>query len=226
MFGGSPLNRLSWLRSSHSFLNAAIVSPATRWILFSAGRPLVAAHPDLPTKRVLAYLPTNDVKPFLGSEPFFGQGKDEGELVSSADKTSSLEAARHRNIPIVFLGLHELPTTSSALSSSDFIDPHAAIASLEGTPFFSVDVADSDFGEEWIDTVLKASKLSRDGELLSWSEPRVLINSLDRFAGGVFAEARSMVDWNQRNKASTSLSFMTYSLMIRHEVVLSSVWFT
>jgi hypothetical protein len=45
-FAGSPLNRLSWLRSSHVFLNALFFSPATRWIVFNGGQPLVASGPS------------------------------------------------------------------------------------------------------------------------------------------------------------------------------------
>ena len=33
------------------------------------------------TKPELAYLTTKDVKPFLGPEPFFGQGQLAGEII-------------------------------------------------------------------------------------------------------------------------------------------------
>jgi NAD+ diphosphatase len=201
MFAGSPLNRLSWLRPSHPFLNAVIVSPATRWVLFNSGQPLVVANSNEPSKQSLAYLTTNDVKPFLGSEPFFGQGKDEGQLVieSSEVAHSPTEAARHRNSPVIFLGLHE-QSRSNALPSSDFVDPETAISNLEGTPYFSMDVVELDFTAEQLKLVLDATPQGSNGQILSWSEPRVLMSGFDSFSGAVFAEARSLVDWNQRNK--------------------------
>ena len=98
----NPLNRLSWLRKSHTFINAVVSSPSTRWILFKNGEPLLIS--DHGTRKLaLAYLTTDDVLPLLGSPPFFGQGECEGQIAGSDE---SLAAARHLGIPIVFLGLN------------------------------------------------------------------------------------------------------------------------
>lgn len=201
MFAGSPLNRLSWLRPSQTFLNAVIASPATRWLLFNSAQPLVMANPSEPAKQVLAYLTTSDVEPLLGPKPFFGQGKEEGQLFTPSDDAdkSSTEAARHQNARVVFLGLQETSSMTTAIPSAEFIDANA-IANLEGTPFFSLDVADLKYSPERLDKLLQASSLAQAGQILSWSEPRVLMSGLDGFSGAVFAEARSLVDWNQRNK--------------------------
>lgn len=200
-FAGSPLNRLSWLRPSHPFLNAIIVSPATRWLIFDSGRPLVVVNSSDPSKQNLAYLTTDDVKPLLGSEPFFGQGKDEGQLVIESNEVrhSPTEAARHRHARIVFLGLDE-QSNSNALPSSDFVDPGTAIDNLEGTPYFCMDVAELELTPEQLKDALDGTSQGQKGQIFSWSEPRVLMTGLDRFPGAVFAEARSLVDWNLRNK--------------------------
>src|SRR6185369_13459615 len=107
MFAGSPLNRLSWLRTSHVFLNAIATTPAARWVVFCSGQPLVVLKPESPKKQVLAYLSTDDIRPFLGGEAFFGQGKEAGEIVVESGETSHspTAAARHCGLPIVFLGL-------------------------------------------------------------------------------------------------------------------------
>ncbi|KAG6861706.1 hypothetical protein C0995_013275 [Termitomyces sp. Mi166 len=201
MFSGSPLNRLSWLRTSHLFLNAIIASPSTRWLLFNAGQPLVLASSGYPYKQTLAYLTTKDVRPFLGPEPFFGQDKEIGQLVAESLEVrySSTEAARHHSSPVVFLGLQEHSRTN-ALPSSDFVDAEAAIANLDGTPYFSMDVADLDLVPDRLKEILQATGPAQEGQVLNWSEPRVLMTGLDSFSGAVFAEARSLVDWNQRNK--------------------------
>ncbi|KAH7905966.1 NUDIX hydrolase domain-like protein [Hygrophoropsis aurantiaca] len=206
--GGSPLNRLSWLRPSQSFLNAVVVSPATRWILFNSGQPLVSVYPDT-QKRALAYLSTIDVKPFLGTEPYFGQGQNEGE--AAAEDVHVLEAARIHNSPVVFLGLKENQSESaSALPSSDFSDPQAAVANLEGTPYFSLDVAD--FEEGKVNEILQNTELGKNGATLTFVEPRAAMSSLDAFTAGVFAEARSMVDWNYRNKFCPACGSPVFSL--------------
>lgn len=208
LFGGSPLNRLSWLRTSRSFLNAVVASPTARWILFNGGQPLIASHVGTP-KGSLALLTTQDVKPLLGAEPFFGQCEQEGELSSS--DIPILEAARLRGPSIVFLGLKETETLgTSALPSSEFKDPEAAVAKLTGIPYFSADIADLD--EHKVNEVIENAGLVKDGSTLAFTEPRAAMSSLDAYTAALFAEARSMVDWNQRNKFCPACGSPVYSM--------------
>ncbi|KAL0955787.1 hypothetical protein HGRIS_002001 [Hohenbuehelia grisea] len=213
MFSGSPLNRLSWLRPSHAFLNALVNSPATRWMLFNAGQPLVSARPES-KNRDLAFLSTKDVSSLLGPEPFFGQGQTEGDLVAlrgdgeTHKEEGPLEAIRHRGPRVVFLGLLQPEGVTEALPSSEFTDPLPAVARLEGTPYFAIDVADLE--GELVDRGLKESAL--EGVELSWSEPRAMMTALDALHGGMFAEARSLVDWNTRNQFCPACGSPTYSL--------------
>ncbi|KAI6131519.1 NUDIX hydrolase domain-like protein [Pisolithus croceorrhizus] len=188
--GGSPLNRLSWLRPSHSFLNAVITSPATRWILFNDGLPLIATH-AITQKRTLALLPTDDVRPLLGIGPYFGQGQLEGE----ADHSDApvLEAARLHGTRIVFLGLKE-----------------ATVASLEGTPFFTIDVADLE--DALVKDAVQTSQCTDSSITLNFMDSRTAMTSLDVFTAAVFAEARSMADWNRRNKFCPACGSPTFSL--------------
>ena len=51
-----------------------------------------------------------------------------------------------------------------------------------------------------LDTVLQNNQLAKDGDQIKFSEPRAAMNTVDWFDAAVFAEARSMVDWNARNK--------------------------
>ena len=51
-----------------------------------------------------------------------------------------------------------------------------------------------------------------DERKLSWAEPRALMAGMDIFEGGVYAEARSMVDWNSRNKFCPGCGARTYSM--------------
>lgn len=216
--GGSPLNRLSWLRTSHSFLNAVVVSPATKWIVFNGGQPLIASHPGT-QKRSLALLTTEDVKPLLGAEPFFGQCEQEGE--DCAPGLPVLEAARVRGPPIVFLGLKEAETSSSALPSSDFKDPHSAVEKLSGTTYFSVDVVNLD--ESKVNEVVENTELAKEGSTLTFLEPRAAMTSLDAYTAAIFAEARSMVDWNQRNKFCPACGSPVYSLWAGWKLACTSL---
>lgn len=155
------------------------------------------------------YLTTNDVKPFLGPEPYFGQGKEPGDLVDEKDRADDIhkthsptESARHLGIPVVFLGVHEPQSSdnSAALLISEFSYPEEAIKRLDGIPYFAMDVADIDCKAERLQEILKEMALEREGKILDWSEPRASMANLDVFTAAVFASARSMVDWNLRNK--------------------------
>jgi NAD+ diphosphatase len=187
MFSGNPLNRLSWLRPSHAFLNNTVVSPSTRWIIFKGGDPLVSQSLTDPEKNTLAYLSTHDVASLLGPEPFFGQAENVGQLASDTEKV--LESARHRGVPIVFLGTQE--------RHADVSLPNLQDGTIQGTPFFAMDVADVE--PERVDAMLQAAAGAHPG--LTWVGARAILANLEVSTAGVFAQARSMVDWNQRNKA-------------------------
>ncbi|KAK1234594.1 NADH pyrophosphatase [Marasmius sp. AFHP31] len=207
-FSGSPLNRLSWLRPSHKFLNAILTSPNTRWFLFNAGQPLVSYRPsetqEKPLKKI-AYFPTRPLLPLLGPSPFFGQSQTAGALLPDSEVTHSTEAARHLGIPVVFLGLHEQGTSGSALPEAEFKDnAEAAVQNLQGTPYFAVDVGDLESSE--VDGVLRQVEEEQKVKF-EWSEPRSAMGLMDPFEAAVFAGARSMVDWNYRHKRKFPLKF-------------------
>ncbi|TFK54553.1 hypothetical protein OE88DRAFT_1655272 [Heliocybe sulcata] len=221
--GGSPLNRLSWLRQSPTFLNAIAVSPASRWLVFQSGQPLISTLPDGRT-RTLARLSSSDVRSFLGAEPLFGQGQNAGDLAST--ETPVLEAARLRDAPIVFLGLHEPDHgKGSALPSADFSAKGeaatAAVANIEGTPYFTLDVTDIETDK--VEQVLSNSEAAQKGEKLEFSEPRAAMGTFDMFQAAVFAEARSMVDWNARNKFCPACGSAVYSLWAGWKLSCSSL---
>ncbi|KAF9650585.1 hypothetical protein BDM02DRAFT_3154769 [Thelephora ganbajun] len=210
--GGSPLNRFSWLRTSQVFVDAILRSSSTRWIVFKSGQPLVVSHKDKPKLRSLARLTTADVKPLLGPEPYLGQAQKDGDIASHG--TSALEVARLRGPKIIFLGLEEPHGTTAILPSSDFSAkgglPEVVAERVTGTPYFSLDV--SDVEAPALDVVLQNNQLAKDGGQLEFSEARAAMNSMNWFDAAVFAEARSMVDWNARNRFCSSCGSPVYSL--------------
>jgi NAD+ diphosphatase len=213
-------------------LNAVIGLPYTRWLLFNGGQPLLVS-PQTQSDRSLEFLSTDDVKPFLGSETYFGQGKEPGDKLS--DNTEEGEHSHHsptqsvriRGAPIVFLGVHETERdVVAALPTSEFKNPEVAIEKLNGTPYFSLDVAELGLSGDEIRERLEGT-LSKSGRTFSWAEPRSLMTTLDPFTAGVFANARSMVDWNFRNKVSRLSMHLSNNLGRTHidtHQVLSRVW--
>ncbi|KAI0759863.1 NUDIX hydrolase domain-like protein [Trametes elegans] len=223
-FAGSPLNRLSWLRTSQPFLNAIIHAPATRWLVFKEGQPLLRSQAGN-AKHSLARLPTSDVQPLLGPEPYFSQGQHAGERAS--DDTPLLQAARLRGAPIVFLGLHETKArTTGALPSSEFsakTSADAVLANIHGTPYFSLDV--SDVAQADVDRVLResAARDAEPGTELAFSEPRAVMNSFDPFEAALFSEARTMADWNARNRFCPACGSPVYSLWAGWKLACASL---
>ncbi|KAK2463091.1 hypothetical protein APHAL10511_004746 [Amanita phalloides] len=213
-FGGSPLNRLSWLRSSHTFLNAIITLPTTRWLLFNGGKPLILPVSSQITKEDIGFLTTQDVKPLLGPEPYFGQGKDQGEIVPESAESSGhspLDAARYHGNPIVFLGVLERGSVSAPLLQDILEDPAVAVAQLGGTPYFAMEVSDLDLSPEELAQFLRNTDMGRQGIDLMWTEPRSLSVSLEMEAAGIFAVSRTMVDWNSKSKYCPACGCRTYS---------------
>lgn len=189
-FTGSPLNRLSWLRSSHSFLNAIIQSPQSRWILFNNGNPLIPPSSDPPS---LPYLSTQDLRPLLGPQPYFTQTSSPTGDDQRQTPNAQTDAVRLGTPRIVFLGIHEAsPAAPAALPSSTQDD----FQILRGTPYFAMDV--SDLADE---SLVRSALVARTaGEELVWSESRLVLSTLDGFTAAVVACAKSLVDWNLRNK--------------------------
>ena len=157
----------------------------------------------------------------LGPEPYFSQGQHDGKLAPPDVK--ALEAARLRGNPIAFVGLHESQTTfAEALPSSDFsakTDPQTVISNIKGTPYFSLDVSDAD--QAAVDRVLRenASVREAQGTEMHFTEPRAAMGALNVFESAIFAEARTIVDWNARNKVRfLSASFHAPSSTVHLDV--------
>ncbi|KAG8935920.1 NADH pyrophosphatase [Tulasnella sp. 418] len=198
-YGGAPLNRLSWLRESNSFLNTAAESPLARWILFLNGDALIAKQD---TTHSIGYLSTNEVIDLLGKDdPIFGQGEEVNSPPPSDDDTPKcLQGARLRGPTIVFLGALEKEGTG-ALPTKEF----KSAADLPGPPYFAVDVSKVDQG--LIDQVLKSSSVTHE-----FIESRAASSRFTTFDAAVFSLARSMMDWNGRNKFCPGCGSRNYSL--------------
>ncbi|KAL2040750.1 hypothetical protein N7G274_006729 [Stereocaulon virgatum] len=111
-FAGSPLNRLSFLRTDHPFLSAALKHPSTSFLLFNNMSPLAKD----PTQ--LEYVKLEDVKPLIGEDPY---SKSEKQIIEEYNSTITIPQ-------LLFLGLDE-----SKISGFEHDIYH-------GAPYFAIDV--------------------------------------------------------------------------------------
>ncbi|EJD47694.1 hypothetical protein AURDEDRAFT_113340 [Auricularia subglabra TFB-10046 SS5] len=201
--GANPLNRLSFLRTEPAFFAAAARHADARWILFNTGgKPLVrTSHLHRTTK--LATLPTAAVRDVLGPAPYFGQGRQPGEAfaIPEGEKMAPMEAARLHGPRIIFLGVldktpdDELPSAANGWA-------------IVGAPYFALDVQERDDGE--LDALAKA--YSQQDDELEFVDPFGILGDFEPFEAAVFAEGRSMWDWNSQRKFCPACAAPVYSL--------------
>lgn len=111
-FSGSPLNRVSFLRTDHKFLSAALNHPTTSFLLFNNLNPL-AKDPSH-----LSYVSYADVKPLIGEDAY---SKTEEQMVAEYNSTITIPQ-------LLFLGLDE--RNKQGLTYNIYT----------GSPYFALDV--------------------------------------------------------------------------------------
>jgi len=118
-FSGSPLNRVSFLRTDHKFLRSAFSHPSTRFMLLDNLAPLVHSNDE----HRLAFATIDEVAPFTGIDPL---AKTEAEMIADFNSEEAHPL-------ILFVGVDEkqqFPDTTS-----DFV-----YKEYKGSPYFAIDV--------------------------------------------------------------------------------------
>ncbi|KAL1882768.1 hypothetical protein VTK73DRAFT_893 [Phialemonium thermophilum] len=176
-FSGSPLNRLSFLRSNHEFLQAAFSHPSAAFLVMNKLNPLVTAD-----SQNLAFVSSTDVVPFTGPVPFL---KPEKEMVENfnSDETQPL---------ILFLGVDD--KNQMPPHGGPGIEPFRFKEYL-GNPYFAVDVTPQGTLTEPANKVISA--LKEKGLLFYDKAPRH--TGLPAQQAALYAQARALLDWNARN---------------------------
>ena len=171
-------------------------------MLYKDGNLLVESDGQSDGKLTLSRLTTEDVKLLLGPAPYFAQGKNPGEL--SESDVPALQSARIHGPPLAFLGLLEPDTggkIGNVLPSSEFsakADPASIAARIQGSSFFSLDVTKLDQGE--VDKALKESSVVKAGKAVEFVDGRAAMGHLTQVDSAIFAESRTLVDWNSRTR--------------------------
>ncbi|KAH6890521.1 NUDIX hydrolase domain-like protein [Thelonectria olida] len=170
-YAGSRINRYSFLRADTAFLRRAAVSPTARYLALQDLNALVV------DKTTLSYLTFEDVKQFIGAEPF---KLTEDEAIKEFDSTQPSPL-------VVFMGMLEEGNESDYIESGDH-------GNIKGHPYFAIDITTKGIHSE------KATEFLQAQEAKSLSvdkNPRGM--SLHPDAAALFAQARSIIDWNARS---------------------------
>ncbi|KAF8252921.1 NADH pyrophosphatase [Wilcoxina mikolae CBS 423.85] len=171
-FSGSPINRVSFLRTNNTFLSAAL--PVAKFLLLNS-----TLDPLSKTPENLAFVSYDVVKPLIGA-PY---SLSEEELIAAYSSADPI-------VPTpLFLGLN----TRDVSSGFEFGN-ESGVGRYKGRPYFAIAVGDWDpkVGGEWRRTRLDL-KLTRDH-------------------AAMLAQARSILDWNNRNLFCSACGGRTISV--------------
>ncbi|RCI16594.1 hypothetical protein L249_2957 [Ophiocordyceps polyrhachis-furcata BCC 54312] len=187
-YASSPLNRYSFLRSDDTFLSQAISSPCARFVVFNGLDPLVDDRGEL------AYFSFRELRPLLGG----GEGEDGHRDVDCVFPCAfSL---------VVFLGLAEAGMGDGADGELGFDTLHHHV--VQGRPYFAVDVTSHPPHLSDMATSLLNRHLAKGFSILY--NPRS--SSLSPESASIFAQARSIIDWNKRNPFCAACGHPTTSV--------------
>ncbi|OJJ48525.1 hypothetical protein ASPZODRAFT_1615962 [Penicilliopsis zonata CBS 506.65] len=168
-FSSSPLNRLSFLRTEHPFLAAALRHPSTRFVLVKDLAPLTRSSAEL------FYASYEDVRALVPADYF---DLSEEEVLKAYD-------SRKSSAYPIFLGLDE-SRREAGLTWKNY----------SGTPVFGLDVTPRGSEEQQARAGEVIAAMEAQG--LTFFKSRVVATfSADEAA--VYAQCRALVDWNTRN---------------------------
>ena len=181
---GSPLNRVSFLRSDHLFLTSALKHPTSSFLLFNELKPL--CH----NASKLAFAKFQDIKGYIGDIPF---SISEDQMIEEYNSTTIVPL-------MVFLGLDE--GEKDGLLWKD---------TYRGAPMWAVDVSEKGSIAENAKALTKELEsrglMFHDGRMIlslpaqeGLTFERVTnVFYTDFCKAAIYAQARSMLDWNARN---------------------------
>ncbi|KKK15777.1 hypothetical protein AOCH_002555, partial [Aspergillus ochraceoroseus] len=181
-FSSSPLNRLSFLRSEHPFLSAAIRHPATRFVILKDLAPLTSSPSGL------YYAKYDEVRKLVPETIY---DKSEEDLLKGHD-------SRNTEPHLVFLGMDESRKQDGL-----------AWKIYSGAPYFALDVSQRGSDEQQAIAADIVSSLQAQG--LSFLEARVTM-TFPADDAAIYAQARALVDWNTRNTFCGTCGHRTISI--------------
>ncbi|KAJ9312046.1 hypothetical protein DTO271D3_7749 [Paecilomyces variotii] len=168
-FSSSPLNRLSFLRTEHPFLSAAVKHPGTRFLLLKDLAPLARS----PSELYFAHY--DEVKSIVRPDIY---DKSEEEMLKEYD-------SRKTDPQLIFLGVDE-ERKNNAMSWKIY----------SGVPYFALDLSARGSEEQQAHAKSIVEALEAKGTKFLQSR---MIMTLPADEAAIFAQARALMDWNMRN---------------------------
>ncbi|WFD21165.1 NAD(+) diphosphatase [Malassezia caprae] len=202
-FVGAPLNRASWLRGSHAFLNTAVTSADARFLLLSRGNPLVHATDE--RRKSLVFATWAEVKEAVlataqpQSESLFGPEayglvpKDAADRAYAACTNGLLSP----NLSLAFLGIESHGTSSNKQVP-------------QGTPYFALSLLYKRAGMDSTPLEALLAQLTQSYDVLDM-RLAVAIGALTPRDAAYVGGARSIIDWNERFQHCAACGALQYS---------------
>lgn len=229
-YAGSRLSRLSWLRQSADFLNEALTSEKTRFILLNHLNPMVHASADNTKgaeEGALATLSWDEVKETIldsvahdgsidlsskgGKVALFGPHAHQLKPDNPDDKIT--QGMGPPSLALVFLGMDETHLNKSSLPGDVVQKNESQQAAGEqyspaGIPIFALSLSFRPPGsQEDIETPLEklATRLTKDGHY-EFVDTRALAHAgkWPLHDAAIVAQARSLIDWNERHQVRSN----------------------
>ncbi|KAK6339403.1 NADH pyrophosphatase [Orbilia javanica] len=169
-YSGSPLNRLAFLRTNHTYLSTALQHPSTRFLLLNSLDPLSS------TPSTLAFVSYSDISPLI-SNPYT---KTEEETLETF--TSSID-----HPVLIFLGIDESASSEHTITTPD--------GKYTGQAYFSVDVTPYPHASysSAADGLLQGLKVDHPTAVFRTARKDL---NLDKEHAAIYASARTLTNWN------------------------------
>lgn len=223
-YAGSGLSRFSWLRNDSAFLNAALTSPRTRFVVLQHLNPLIHTG-EGERQGELATLSWKEVEPTIresqalshGSQGSMAKGEggifgpDANHLVRQGEEqdkhlTKLTDGLVPTSLALVFLGVDEGDLAQGSLPG-DMASTESSANTPAGTPYFALSVTHkpthlpSSTSEELLPIERLEKELLRDGRY-DFVDTRTLAQAgtWKLHDAAVVAQARSLIDWNERHQ--------------------------
>ncbi|KAG0134354.1 NUDIX hydrolase domain-like protein [Tuber indicum] len=187
-FSGSPLNRVSFLRSNTAFLRAAL--PRSKFLLLRDLEPLAAS------KTTLAWVGYETVRALVGN-PF---DTEEEEFLRGYDSRVEIPT-------LVFLGMNEEGTGGGGGGESFEFEGEGG--KYVGGPCFALDVTEKGSLKEECEKVQEEAVKGAEGR--EFRKVRLDLSLVPSDAA-ILAQARSLLDWNNRNQFCSACGARTVSV--------------
>jgi NAD+ diphosphatase len=226
-YAGSKLNRLSWLRTSTEFLNSTIASPQTRFVLMKHNNPLCHGSGD--NEGMLATFSWDEVKKHVLQNVEASGGAKTGEDASVfgpqayglTNGAGEKEFARATDgvgpsrLALVFLGIDESELTQTSLPGQMAKDGDKAEGAPAGVPYFALSLTYRPAfveGEAPMQALL--DEIEAEGDKYDFLDLRASsrASAWPREHAAIVAQAKSLLDWNERHQYCPGCSRQQYSL--------------